>query len=44
LFRRFKKIAVDYEDYEQALEALMDLYEKQPHFEKKPLGKYAITK
>jgi hypothetical protein len=49
LFRRFKKLAVDYDNYENALEALIHVYERsiELHPElimtKKKPGKYVVT-
>ena len=37
LFRRFKKLAVDFESYEDALKELLNFYEASPHTE---MGSY----
>jgi hypothetical protein len=49
LFRRFKKLAVDYDNYENALEALINIYERSAELHpelilarKKP-GRYVVT-
>lgn len=49
LFRQFKKISIDFDDYESALQALLILYDKysdmvpQLQDSKKQLGKYVLT-
>jgi len=49
LFRRFKKLAVDYDNYENALEALINVYERSAELHpeliltKKKPGRYVVT-